>query len=70
MNNNDGKIEVECWLKNNTEWYYPQKNVDLSMYNHVELLSTSYHGDLFYAYMEDNKLNGRLFKGKWNKGKR
>lgn len=29
----DGKIVAECWLKNNTEWYYPRKNVDLSVYD-------------------------------------
>lgn len=58
-------IEVECWLKNNTEWYYPIKKVNLSNYKHIELISTSYFGDLFYAY-NDDKFQGRLFKGKWN----
>lgn len=64
----DDKIKVECWLKNNTEWYYPEREVDLSKYDHIELLSITYYGDLFYAYMDGDKGDGRLFKGKWNKG--
>ena len=39
------------------------------IYDNVELLSTSYYGDLFYGYMDGDKENGRLFRGKWNKGK-
>ena len=65
----DGKIKVECWLKNNTEWYYPEKKVDLSIYDHIELLSTLHFGDIFYAYNEGQKMNGRLFRGIWNDGK-
>jgi hypothetical protein len=41
----DGKISVEYWLKNNIEWYQPVKDVDLSVYDNVDLLSTSYYGD-------------------------
>ena len=64
----DGKISVEYWLKNNIEWYQPTKEVDLSIYDEIELLSTSYYGDLFYAYKNGDKENGRLFRGRWNKG--
>ena len=64
----DGKISVEYWLKNNIEWYQPDKDVDLSVYDNVDLLSTSYYGDLFYAYNDGDKENGRLFRGRWNKG--
>lgn len=64
----DGKISVEYWLKNNIEWYQPQKDVDLSLYDNVDLLSKSYFGDLFYAYDDDKRECGRLFRGKWNKG--
>jgi len=64
----NGKISVEYWLKNNIEWYQPTKEVDLSEYDEIELLSTSYYGDLFYAYKNGDKINGRLFRGRWNKG--
>ena len=65
----NGKITIECWLKNNTDWYYPEKEVDLSVYDNVDLLSTSHYGDLFYAYNNNDKENGgRLFRGRWNKG--
>ena len=57
-------FKVECWLKNNTEWYYPQKDVDLSGYDYVEVLSLSHYGDLFYAYNNGDKHNGRLFRGR------
>ena len=67
-NKEDGKITVEYWLKNNIEWYQPQKKVELSDYDNVELLSTSYYGDLFYAYNNGDKENGRLFRGRWNNG--
>ena len=68
-NTDNGKIEVECWLKNNTEWYYPTKPVDLTRYDKIELLSKSYYGDLFYCYNEYDKHNGLLFRGKWNQGR-
>jgi hypothetical protein len=66
----NGKITVDCWLKNNTEWYYPQNKVDLSSYDNIELLSKSSFGDLFYAYNNGDKDYGRLFRGKWNEGTR
>lgn len=62
------KILVEYWLFNNTEWYQPKKSVDLSVYDNIDLLSTSNYGDLFYAYNDGDKENGRLFRGRWNKG--
>jgi hypothetical protein len=67
-NKEDGKITVEYWLKNNIEWCQPQKKVELSAYDNVELLSRSYYGDLFYAYNNGDIENGRLFRGRWNKG--
>lgn len=63
-------VSAECWLKNNTEWYYPNNKVllDLSVWDYVDLLSRDYYGDLFYCYNKNDKDNGRLFKGKWNDG--
>jgi hypothetical protein len=66
--NSEDKIIVEYWLKNNIEWYQPKNEVDLSIYDNLELLSKSFYGDLFYAYNDGDKENGRLFRGKWNKG--
>jgi len=63
---NTKKIKAKCWLKNNTEWYYPNKEIDLSIYDKIDLLSKSFYGDLFYAYNDNDKENGILFKGKWN----
>lgn len=63
----EGEIEVIAWLKNNKDWYHPVKKVDLSLYKNVELLSLGYERDLFYAW-DDEKTEGRLFSGKWNKG--
>jgi hypothetical protein len=68
VDNNNDKIVVEYWLKNNTEWYQPQKEVDLTEWDFIELLSTSYYGDLFYAYNNGDKEHGILYRGRWNKG--
>lgn len=62
---NQKEIIVECWLKNNKEWYYPQNSVDLSEWDNIELLSVRYDGDLFYCYNDGDKYNGRLYKGRW-----
>jgi len=46
-------IKVVCWLKNNTEWYYPTKTslLDLSMYDNVNQLTIDcYYGDLYVAW--------------------
>ena len=59
-------FKVDCWLINNKDWYYPQKEVDLSQYDNVELLSLGHYGDLFYAYNNGQKENGRLFKGRYS----
>ena len=67
---NDGKILVEFWLKNNVEWYQPKKEVDLTVFDNIDLLSKSHYGDLFYGYNNGDKENGRLFLGRWNEGKR
>lgn len=64
------KIKVDAWLKNNTDWYYPIKEVDLNQYDYIELLSTSYEADLFYAWNEGDKIYGKLFRGRWNEGVR
>jgi hypothetical protein len=58
-------FKVDCWLKNNKEWYYPLKEVDLSLYDHVEFLSSGHDGDLVYAYNNGQKEDGRLFKGRY-----
>lgn len=64
-------IKVIAWLKNNDEWWYPTKKVDLTSYDNIELLSKGgYHDDIFYAWDDNNKLYGRLFKGRWNNGKK
>ncbi len=57
------RIYIECWLKNNTEWYYPVKEPNIFEWDNVELLSISFYGELFYAYQNGNKENGRLYKG-------
>ncbi len=57
--------KVYCWLKNNIEWYYPNKKQDLSVYDNIELLSLHHYGDLFYAWYGNDKANGRLFRGEW-----
>ena len=63
------KILVTSWLKNNEEWYQPMNPVDLTEYDHVELLSLHHNGDLFYAWHNSTgKENGRLFRGRWNDG--
>lgn len=63
------KIIATCWLKNNTEWFYPSKPIDLSLYDNLELISRSDSlQDLFYAWNTGYKDFGRLFKGTWNKG--
>lgn len=51
---NKKDIAVVCWLKNNTEWYYPtnKTKLDLSLYDHVQQLTIGdYHGDLYAAWM-------------------
>lgn len=69
MEQNTGKIQVEYWLKSDMNWFQPTKEVDLSGYDKLELLSTGFYGDLFYAYNKNTgKENGRLFRGRWNKG--
>jgi hypothetical protein len=64
-------VEIECWLKDdNITWHYATKNLNyLSHWDNVELLSRTFYGDLFYAWMDGKKDNGVLFKGKWNSGK-
>jgi hypothetical protein len=59
------EIIVYCWLKNNKEWYYPEKKVDLTVWDNIELLSVMYDGDLFYCYNNGEKEYGRLYRGKW-----
>jgi hypothetical protein len=62
------KVEAECWLKANHEWHYPnnKRTLDVEEYDVIELLYESYYGDLFYCYNNENKHNGRLYRGKWN----
>jgi len=67
MNKKD--IKVACWLKNGTEWYYPVKTIDLSEYDHVQLLIKDDHsGDIYIAWNGDSDAQkhatGRLFKSK------
>ena len=56
---------VKCFLKNNSDWYYPEKIhlLDLGAYRNVDKLSTSYHGDLYFAW-DESKEDGRLFRTK------
>jgi len=61
------KIEVYAWLKTDFTWYVPIKEVDLTEYKNLELLSISFYGDLFNGY-NDVKKDGRLFRGRWNDG--
>lgn len=56
-------LTIDCWLKNNKDWYYPEKKIDIFEWDNVDLLSISFYGDLFYAYQNGNKENGRLYKG-------
>lgn len=60
-------IEIFAWWSN-TDWYVPQKQVDLSQYHHVELIQQGHEVDLFLAWNGTEKTSGRLFKGKWNSG--
>jgi hypothetical protein len=54
-------IRVKAWLKNNEEWYYPTKPFDLGLFDNVELLSKGgYYDDIFYAWNNDEKYNGRF----------
>jgi hypothetical protein len=62
------KIKVEAFMKTDFSWYVPIKEVDLTEYKNIELLSKSYYGDLFYAYNDDKIEDGRLFRGRWNDG--
>ncbi len=67
MSNSEGKIVVHAWLKNSREWYIPQNKIDLSEYENIELLFTGFYGDVFYCWNKV-KEDGRLFRGRWNKG--
>lgn len=56
------KLSPDCWLKNNSEWYYPSKKIDLHIWDNVEILSTGYKHDLIYAWHDNNKDKGRLYR--------
>lgn len=62
-------IQPIAWLKDiHREWYKPEKEIDLSEYDYIELLQRGYY-DLFYCWHDKTgKTNGRLFYGHWNSG--
>jgi hypothetical protein len=62
-------IEAIGWLKDySREWYTSTKEIDLTEYDYIELLSCSYY-DLFYCWHKSTgKQNGRLYYGRWNSG--
>lgn len=62
------KIEVHAFWSNE-DWYSPSKTIDLSQYDHIELLQEGFKIDVFIAWNGSDKKTGRLFKGKWNSGK-
>jgi hypothetical protein len=64
------QIEVKDWLVNGTYWYIPTKGVDLSAWDNIELLTQNHDVDVFFAWNnKEGKGGGRLYRGKWNKGK-
>jgi hypothetical protein len=62
-------IQPIAWFKNHTtEWYKPEKEIDLTEYDYIELLQRGYYDTFICWHDSTGKVNGRLFYGHWNSG--
>lgn len=61
-NDERDKLKPVCWLKNNKDWFYPTKKIDLWQWDCVEVISFAHNHDLIYAWNFDQKELGRLYR--------
>jgi hypothetical protein len=59
-------IVADGWLKNGY-WYICQKPIDLTVYDHLELIHEVYGHSIFIGWYDVDKVKtSRIFTGQWN----